>query len=118
MAGFSRRAPILLTRPTDIGLILRSDREAMNITAFDLDQIIGTQDGYIQKCENAGRFNANPHQSRNPIRVNEVGFCWMEALGRSMVMMDTADALRLSELLPTEEVGGRRYERVKMFAFA
>ena len=116
MAGLQRRAPVLLARQTDIGLILRSDREAMGISAFELDMTIGTQDGYIQKCEMAGRMNANAQRARHPIKVNEIGFCWLQSLGRSLVIMDTADALRISEYLPSAEVVGRRYERIKAFA--
>jgi len=115
MSQIFRRAPVLLDRRTDIGLILRSDREAMGKTCLDLDFEIGVEDGYIQKCENGGRVSAKQNHTRYPIRISEIGFCWMQYCGRSLVMMDTTDALRIGEVFPVEAVG-HRYERVRCYA--
>lgn len=117
MSDQFRRAPVVITRQTDIGMVLRSDRELLGISALNLDFDLGTENGYIQKCENGGRVGAKAHQSRHPIMFREIGLCWTQRLGRSFVLMDTADALQLGTMFPDRELHGQRLERVKVVSY-
>ena len=118
MSQFNRRTPVVLERVTDIGMILRSDREGLGLTCSEVDFALGTQDQYIQKCEHSGRLGAISTHQRYPIRINEIGFCWLQYLGRSLVMMDAADALNINEILPSNGLHSHRFERVRTYAMA
>jgi hypothetical protein len=111
----SLRPPVIVTSALDIAAVLRGDREALGISGEELDGRIGWADRYTAKAE-----NPNAKWGRHLIRVEPCADEWMQALNRSLVLMDRTYAQELvrqhASSLP--DVRGLQRRLVQRLVFA
>lgn len=140
--------PQIVTDDTDLVLLARQRREQLGIPQLELDYLVGLEEGYTGKMEGQGRaYGRRPTRLTRPMSltferetgrmvttgrstverpasshpvVSNVGYCWLQALGLRLVLMDReqADAL-CSRPIPVQAIGprgrtGRRYRRVSI----
>ena len=105
--------PVKVTSTTDIAATLRADREALGWSGEQLDLRVGWADRYGAKAENP----AAPWGKRLII-VREMGDYWLEALGRSLLLVDSRQVPAIMAAAEAEDGGQEHgFERVHGFRF-
>lgn len=100
--------PIKVTSTTDIAAVLRADREALGWTGEQLDVRVGWADRYGAKAE-----NPEAPWGKRLIIVRHMGDYWLEALGRTLLLVDTRQAEEILAAVTDEGGSGHGFETVR-----
>lgn len=100
------RPPVIIESTRDFATALRADREALKLSGESLDALIGWPDRYTAKVE-----SPDEKWGRKALRIDPTAVIWLSALGRSLVIMDTEQAVELCRQMPPAETDVRLVRR-------